>query len=64
MASVEAYLEKHLQVLASIGAEEEIDLTVSWTPREGQDGLRFPPRLIALIAQLNGGIFLDTYSDQ
>ncbi|MFF4411238.1 hypothetical protein ACFYY8_01850 [Streptosporangium sp. NPDC001559] len=64
LQTVTGFLEANLTSLTELSREHEINLSISWTPRVGQDGLQFTERLIGVLSSLNAYVLLDTYTDR
>jgi hypothetical protein len=57
-------VEELAQRVQSLGSEHEVVVLISWTPRQGQDGLALGPSLIAGLARLRATVLIDAYSDE
>ncbi|MFD0883365.1 DUF4279 domain-containing protein [Streptosporangium algeriense] len=57
------FLEEKLDALQELSREGEISLSISWSPRLGQDGTQLNERLINILSSLNAYVMLDTYTD-
>ncbi|MFJ5985294.1 hypothetical protein [Lentzea sp. NPDC092896] len=57
---VEALLAEHREVLLEVAARCEVDLFVSWSPKEGQDSVCLGPDLIRSLGELGAHVVMDT----
>lgn len=60
---VEAILAEKREAFVELAATCETDLLVSWTPKEGQDGVLISANLIKLLGEIGAHIAMDTYTD-
>jgi hypothetical protein len=60
---VGAYLESLTPKLEALGSAAEVSLTISWTPRPGQDGFALSPQLLIVLARIRASVLIDTYTD-
>lgn len=58
------FLEERLDSLQRLSRESEINLSISWSPRIGQDGIQLNERLINILSSLNAYVMLDTYTGE
>ena len=56
-------LEELSDGLGRLTAEYDMSVLVSWTPRQGQDGLALPRTFINQLAAVGATLLLDTYTD-
>lgn len=57
---VEALLAEHREALVRVAARCDVDLFVSWSPKEGQDSVCLGPDLIRLLSELGAHVVMDT----
>ncbi|WP_433270938.1 hypothetical protein ACQPZF_11160 [Actinosynnema sp. CS-041913] len=58
---VKGFMAGNREVLKSLAATAPIDLMVSWSPKDGQDGLVLEAELVALLAECGAYVAMDTY---
>jgi hypothetical protein len=58
-----AELESLNDRLLELGPGAEITFLISWSPKQGQDGLALGPRLLGTLGRLQATVLVDTYSD-
>lgn len=61
LSSAAQFLMTHVDYLASLRPEAEMNLHVGWTPRSPQDGVVFDEKLVKLLGSIGAYILLDTY---
>lgn len=61
---VEELLADNWDAFVWLTATCEIDLFVSWTPKEGQDGVLISPKLIKLLGELDAFVAMDTHIER
>ncbi|MFD4637273.1 hypothetical protein ACFWN2_08165 [Lentzea sp. NPDC058436] len=59
---VAALLVENGKALAQVAAKCEIDLFVSWTPKDGQDSVCLGPDLIRVLGELGAHVVMDTHT--
>ncbi|NGY63639.1 DUF4279 domain-containing protein [Lentzea sp. NEAU-D13] len=59
---VEAVLAEKREVFVELAATCEMDLFVSWTPKDGQDHLLISANLMKLLGEMGAHVKLDTWT--
>ena len=59
---VEALLVEHREAFAGVAARSDVDLFVSWTPKDGQDSVCLGPDLIRVLGELGAHVVMDTHT--
>ncbi|MFJ8959722.1 hypothetical protein ACIRG5_10050 [Lentzea sp. NPDC102401] len=59
---VEALLAEHREALVQVAAGCDVDLFVSWSPKDGQDSVCLGPDLIKLLGELGAHVVMDTHT--
>ncbi|SFQ96173.1 hypothetical protein SAMN04488564_101217 [Lentzea waywayandensis] len=62
LKAVEAVLAEHREALVQVAARCDVDLFVSWSPKEGQDSVCLGPDLIRLLGELGAHVVMDTHT--
>ena len=59
---LESVLEEKREVFVELAATCEMDLFVSWTPKDGQDHLLISASLMKLLGEMGAHVKLDTWT--
>lgn len=60
---VRDFLEAHLDALREIVEWSQVNVQLSWSPRDPQDGLILDQEFVRLLAVLRAYVLIDTYAD-
>ncbi len=65
LVQVQSFVNEHQQDFKTVrlNTGARLELFLGWSPSSPQDSLTFEPSLLALLAEYDAGIVIDTYSD-